>query len=450
MSDLLNIGSSAVSAYRSALAAVGENVANAETPGYARRSIKLSQADGGGSSPDPIYRDSILFGGVAAVGVQRAWDSFRASEARYAASADGRASVRQQWLTNIEGALGDSAAGIGQSLTGFFNAGATLAATPEDRLGRAAMLTALDNVASAFRMTADGLGRVADGIADATRLDVEAVNGALAALHELNGTIRVAPAGSTAKASLEDQRERLIDEIAARIDITASVARDGTAALSLAGASAVPLLAGTGPGYLSTATAADGRIAITLSIAGTSMPLPATGGRLAGLTEMAAATADRRAALDALAGDVATTINAWSAAGTDGNGDPGADLLALPAGAASMRLVASDPALIAARGADGVPNSNLLALDAMRGAGGFEARWGALVSDNAQSVAVARSEAAAASSWRDLGFAALDEVTGIDLDREAAELLRYQQAYGGATRIIQVARETVNAILDLF
>lgn len=450
MSDLLNIGSSAVSAYRSALAAVGENVANAETPGYARRSIKLSQADGGGSSPDPIYRDSILFGGVAAVGVQRAWDSFRASEARYAASADGRASVRRQWLTNIESALGDGAAGIGQSLTGFFNAGATLAATPADRLGRAAMLTALDNVASAFRTTADGLGRIAGGIADAARLDVEAVNGALAALHELNGTIRVAPTGSTAKASLEDQRERLIDEIAARIDITATVARDGSAALSLAGASGVSLLAGAGPGFLSTATAADGRIAIHLSISGTTMPLPATGGKLAGLSEMAAATADRRSALDALAGDVGTAINAWSAAGTDDNGNPGADLLALPAGAASMRLTALDPALIAARGADGVPNSNLLALDAMRGPAGFEARWGALVSDNAQSVAVARSEATAAASWRDLGFAALDEVTGIDLDREAAELLRFQQAYGGATRIIQVARETVNAILDLF
>ena len=450
MSDLLNIGSSAVSAYRSALAAVGENVANAETPGYARRSIKLSQADGGGSSPDPIYRDSILFGGVTAVGVQRAWDSFRASEARYAASADGRASVRQQWLTNIESALGDGAAGIGQSLTGFFNAGATLAATPADRLGRAAMLTALDTVASAFRTTADGLGRVADGIADATRLDVEGVNGALAALHELNGTIRVAPAGSTARTSLEDQRDRLIDEIAERIDVTATISRDGAASLSLAGASGVALLTGTGPAYLTMATAADGRIAIHLSVAGTSMPLPATGGRLAGLTEMASATADRRAALDSLAGDLVTGINAVSAGGIDGNGDPGADLLALPAGAASMRLIVSDPALIAAQGADGVPNSNLLALDALRGAGGFEDRWNALVSDNAQSVAVAMSEATAAASWRDLGFAALDEVTGIDLDREAAELLRFQQAYSGATRVIQVARETVNAILDLF
>ena len=51
---------------------------------------------------------------------------------------------------------------------------------------------------------------------------------------------------------------------------------------------------------------------------------------------------------------------------------------------------------------------------------------------------------------RDQAFAARDETSGIDLDREAAELLRFQQAYGASTRIIQVARETLQSILDLF
>ena len=33
---------------------------------------------------------------------------------------------------------------------------------------------------------------------------------------------------------------------------------------------------------------------------------------------------------------------------------------------------------------------------------------------------------------------------------EAAELMRFQQAYSGATKIIQVARETLQSIIDLF
>jgi flagellar hook-associated protein 1 FlgK len=44
----------------------------------------------------------------------------------------------------------------------------------------------------------------------------------------------------------------------------------------------------------------------------------------------------------------------------------------------------------------------------------------------------------------------LDEVTGIDLDVEAAQLLRYQQAYSGSARIIQVAKEMLQDILGLF
>jgi flagellar hook-associated protein 1 FlgK len=62
----------------------------------------------------------------------------------------------------------------------------------------------------------------------------------------------------------------------------------------------------------------------------------------------------------------------------------------------------------------------------------------------------ARSEAAAASTRRDGSFAARDEVAGIDLDREATELLRYQRAYDGSAKIIQVSRDTLQAILDLF
>ena len=55
----------------------------------------------------------VMFNGVTATGVARAWDNFKAVEARFSASADGRASVRQQWLAAIETALDDGIAGVG-------------------------------------------------------------------------------------------------------------------------------------------------------------------------------------------------------------------------------------------------------------------------------------------------------------------------------------------------
>jgi flagellar hook-associated protein 1 FlgK len=77
-----------------------------------------------------------------------------------------------------------------------------------------------------------------------------------------------------------------------------------------------------------------------------------------------------------------------------------------------------------------------------------EGRWSALVSANAQMLSSAKAESAASSKWRDTSLAALDEVTGVDLDTEAAEMLRYQQAYSASARIIQVARESIQALFD--
>src|SRR5690606_7664674 len=162
-----------------------------------------------------------------------------------------------------------------------------------------------------------------------------------------------------------------------------------------------------------------------------------------GYLDAASQTADRRAQLDSLGADFVALVNDWQGNGIDANGDPGADLLQQSGGATTMQLAVSDPALIAAAGPGGTSNGNLLNLHGLREAAGLEARWGAIVAQNAQVLASARSEAAAAESWRDLSKAALDGVSGIDLDREAADLLRYQQAYTASARIIQVARETV-------
>lgn len=447
MSDLLSIGASGLAAYRNALNTIGENVANAETPGYSRRTAVLKESTVSGRG-DIVYRDQILFNGVTTAGIQRAWDQFKATEARFASSAAGRAGVREQWLTSVETALDDGTGGIGSTMTNFFNAATSLAADPSDPLGRTAMLTSLADVSTAFRSTADALTRISGGIADSAALEVTAVNNTLAALADINGALRVSTPGSAPRAALEDQRDQLIDSLAEKMDIQVSVNQDGTTSIVSGSDSGAVLLNGQGASLVSMTQAADGRLSLQLSSNGTTAPLAASGGTLAGFVDVASATADRRAELDALAADFVATVNGWSAGGVDANGNPGADLIEAPTGATSMRALVTDPDLVAAAGTDGSPNGNLLALETAREASGVEDRWKDIVSSNAQTVASAKSEASTTAAWRDKARATLDSVTGVDLDQEAAELLRFQQAYTAAARIIQVARETINALFD--
>ncbi|PSJ39652.1 flagellar hook-associated protein FlgK [Allosphingosinicella deserti] len=449
MSDLLAIGLSGVTAYRTALAAVADNVANAENPGYARREVRLREGINTGSR-SPLYREDLLFAGVEAASVARAWDAYRAADARYAASGAGRAAVREQWLGAVETALGDGPSSVGTAIGGFFNAGEALAATPSDRLARSAMLTALSIAAGEIRETAEALQRVATGIADAAATEVDGLNADLAALAEVNDALRQSKIGGTARASMEDERDRLIDSIAVRIDVEASIEANGTASLTLARVSGVTLLDQTQRATVGAATAADGRIALTLFANGTTTPLPATGGRLSGLVDVAGSTADKRAELNATAQQFVDEVNDWQAGGRTPTGTPGAALLVMTGDASTLATTTGNPAAIAAASGAGVENGNLLVLGDLRGPGGVESRWAALVASHAQALQSARSEASAAATRRDGSFAARDEVSGIDLDQEAAELLRYQRAYDGSAKIVQVARDTLQSILDLF
>jgi flagellar hook-associated protein 1 FlgK len=70
------------------------------------------------------------------------------------------------------------------------------------------------------------------------------------------------------------------------------------------------------------------------------------------------------------------------------------------------------------------------------------------MASQAQTVASARAQDAAAATRADASAAARDGVSQVDLDTEAAELLRFQQAYSAAARTIQVARETMQTLLS--
>ena len=44
MTDIMSLGLSSVRAYTNGLATISDNVANAQTPGYARRSVRIEDA----------------------------------------------------------------------------------------------------------------------------------------------------------------------------------------------------------------------------------------------------------------------------------------------------------------------------------------------------------------------------------------------------------------------
>lgn len=450
MSDLLQIGRSGVTAYRAALATAGENVSNAETDGYSRRKVVLTES-AASSSNGYIYRASSVFGGVQVSSVQRVFDNYRSTYARFATSEAERADAKGTWLETAEDALDDSDVGLGVKMGSVFTAAETLSADVSSDTNRRTMMVALNDAANQFHTTAAALSSAAEGVTNAAQNAVGQLNNDLKTLAQINAALQRSTPGSAGQALLEDQRDGVLNSISKAVGIDVRLDDTGRAEVKLLGDSTITLVKADNPnpGYVGLVGSNSGRFTLVASGFGDEISMAPQSGSLAGLADAANLIASRRETLDQVAARFVQVINDWNQAGIDRNGDPGAALVNGTT-AASLQIATSDLSKIAAASTSGVANGNALALKDYRNSSGPEAVWALLVSTHAQSVSAAKAEQSATAAQRDGALQQLESVTGVDLDVEAAQLLRFQQAYNGSARVIQIARETLQEILGLF
>ncbi|WP_176596707.1 MULTISPECIES: flagellar hook-associated protein FlgK [Sphingobium] len=443
MSDLFIIGASGTKAYRTAMAAVSENIANASTEGYSRRSVTTVES-GSSTATMAVYISRANFGGTEVKSVNRSTDPYLDATVRYTNMQLGSAVARMRWLTDSETALNDTETGVGQLMTGMFQNMDKLAASPNDNSLRVTTLDSISRVAQAFQQTAADLTQVSSGIATEAQASVTTINQAISALADINNSLLRATPGTSAYAQLLDSRDAALGTLSSNLNIDISFGVHDQAQVTLNGQT---LVQGSSATTLALTSNANGTLALATS-GGTALAAP-TSGTLGGLFSAANTVADRHASLDTVAQQFVTDMNAWHAQGrTDANA-AGAPLLSGTT-AASVTALISDPAQLAAKSPDGTPNGNLLTVStALRGNGSVEQGWTALIATHANLLSSTKAEQTTAQSRSDQAVAAREAVSGVDLDMEAADLLRIQQAYSGCAKILQVAKETVDAILQI-
>ena len=446
MADLLTIGTSGLKAYSRALSTTSDNIANAQTVGYARRSVRT--ADSSAISSQLEFNSKVQANGVTVISVERAVDDFLIIDARAAGSESGRTGVRLAWAEAVERAVDDGSSGVGQNITRVYNAADILSSDPGNTTKRASFLQAVTDTADAFRTTAGRLESIATNITTDAQISADQLSTNLEALKRVNQGLQAAREGSTNKAALLDERDRLIDSVASAVGVTTTFDARGVATVRAAGPSGDLLADASTAADISVTAATDGTLSFAVSNGATSTLVPTTG-RLAGLGRAASDLSAKRTELDGLATRFASDINTAHQAGIDANGNPGVALLSIGAGAASLVAISVTNDQVAAASSSS-ENGNALSFASLRSSTGTEATWNALIAQQAQSTASARAQDAAATSRQNGADEARSALSGVDLDREAADLLRYQQAYEGAARTIQVARETLQTILNLF
>lgn len=326
MSDLLAIASSGLRSYRAALDAMGENVANANTPGFARRAVELRGVTA--SQPNPVYLPSFGGLGVDVVALRRAHDAFLSADARSAESDLARLRTSSAWLGTIETRLAAGGSDVGQAITAFYNAAEGVAADPGTTVQRNLFLAAADTLATRMRDAAGGLDQVSTAIDRDLKTGVAQLNVLTGQLATVNNRLRRTPEGNGTSAALMDERDRILTELARSVEVDAREGPRGVVTVRLGDGIGPILVDGDRAQRLDAVPSSAGGPGVKLAKGGADVTTTVTGGSLAGVLAGGRRLAEAQGVLDGLAADLAANLNAAHMTGVDLAGARGEPLFA--------------------------------------------------------------------------------------------------------------------------
>jgi flagellar hook-associated protein 1 FlgK len=411
-SDLLSIAASGARAARGALDVTAQNIANAQTEGYVRRTAQMAEVATAGGM---LRMGDISLSGVRVTGIERNADMFRQAEVRRTGSDLARADTALGGLKTIESAV--EQAGVYDSIVEFEAALQQLSSDPTNPSLRAAVLAGADTLANKFNIAADSVDAAGEGLRFQAGAAVDEANLIGSELARVNLRLVRAGEGSSERASLLDKRDTLLERLSGIVDISTSFAADGTVTFAVDGNAIAP-----------------------------------SGGSLAGAALALTEARDVRARLDALADGIAGTINAAQANGVALDGSPGQPIFA-GAGAGGMKAVLADGAALATAPAGSPPGSrdggNLAAMRQALDTGGAAANTNALLFDISSRVAGRTITRDALGAIAASAQATLQQQAGVDLDTEAANLMRFQQAFQASGRAMQVASDIFQTLMGI-
>ncbi|MHC4274044.1 MAG: flagellar hook-associated protein FlgK [Planctomycetota bacterium] len=277
LNGALQIGRSAIVASQAAMQVAGNNMANAATKGFHRRTVHLA-----GARDEMIIAGAFAGTGVQLQAIRREVDTALQSRYRDAVSQEQRALIDQRFLTALEtlqNELTDN--DLSSALSDFFNSFSELANNPEDHAVRS--LVVEHGLALADRVAGLGSGyqETLNEIDRTLGASIISANDLLDSIATLNAQITQTEMGLSEAGNLRDQRDALIDELAEFVDVT--VIEQESGAVDVLVGSIPVLLAGVSRGLELRIETVDDQLEVSVRVAADGTELQIGSGRVAGL-----------------------------------------------------------------------------------------------------------------------------------------------------------------------
>jgi flagellar hook-associated protein 1 FlgK len=458
---LLSIARSGLTAAQAQISTTSQNVTNAQTPGYSRQRVILTPG-----FPEQVPQGT--FGtGVLINGVERMRNELIDTSFRRDTQSASFTEERRDALQAVEGVLGEpSNTGLASSLEQFWSSWSDLSTNPDSTAARGVVRQRGAQVAAQLNQFGN---QIVDAQTVARTRVLEAtdkVNALSKQVAEINAAIVAAEAAGNQSPDMRDQRDLKVDELAALIGATAYPQADGSVNVNVGGDSIVD-----GANWKSVRVQAlttdPTKLGLALGDAptggGTTETMYQVGGQIAGtLDAYNNVYPDSLSKLDGVASALVTTTNALHRTGFIGANPAGNFFDSARTTARTIQLDSTITANVSNVAASGIANemgdnSVAVALSQLRETAttvngqsvSLNEGYRTVVAAIATSVNSANGTATAARTLATQSDARRESIKGVSIDEEMVNLMKYQQSYAAAAKLISVVDEMSTTLINM-
>jgi flagellar hook-associated protein 1 FlgK len=452
LNSIMDSSLSALYAAQAGLATTGHNIANANTPGYSRQTVLFSAR-----RPD-ILPYGAIGRGVEIQGIRRIQDDFLVNNLRSQSARFESYSAVDTTLYEVEAILGSvDNDHLGNALNNFFNSWSALAQPPINTSLKEDVVNNAISLVNDFHAIDESLEDLEADIELGIQSEIGNLNRLLAQVADMNRQIMNAETNGEPANDLRDQRDYLITEVSKIAEVSVLEREDGTKDIILAGRTMVARDSVTE--FQSTYEKTADGYQMTVVTQGNLQKVSLSPGKLSGLLESRDThITGVREQLDAVAGKLIEEVNALHTQGRTDNSSGQAFFTG-----DSMHTIDVNPAILdnsalVATGRTGADGDTDIALEIAELANaGLEGPGTQSVTDSYR--AMLTNVASKRASFEFMVEnqqnvvatlqARLASVSGVSLDEEGANMIKYQNSYNAAAKIISTVQELYDTLLNM-
>lgn len=468
VANVMQSGKSGLMASRTAIATTGHNITNVNTEGYSRQRVGFEA-----KTPQKYHNKAYIGTGVDVGRIDRVNDQYLEKQIRNSGRELAHLEEKEFLLRHVEDVFNElDGEGLNRLVANFFNDFRKLSNEPESHALRESVRESTQALTADFKRMRHEVEGIQTHIDARLAGYVGEVNSLTANLKELNDKIRVMEATGGPANDLRDKRDLAIKKLATHFDIQSFEDEHGNAVVNLRGVG--PLVgAANAESFSVEKSAADGRGkpegALSLKTTASASPdvtHQIKSGKIGALLELRDKTIglvlDR---LDEMARTLVDNVNAIHRQGYTKDGRTGVNYFQpLEGGPRAAQFIAlsddirgSANSIATAAGPDS-PGDNRIAiaisgiqnLKLMEGGrASLDDYYNSIMSD--VGILSARTKDAIGQQknvQQQLGKIR-EQISGVSLDEETANLLQYQHTFDASAKVIQVADEMLKTVLDI-